>query len=107
MQVFGENPGEFQAAVSSFGTDGDEAGWRDFLAKASAIFSDYGDIPFVHWHHYERVWLDKYIERYGDLDGIAARVCANLFDLLPITKKSVILPLPSYSLKVVEKYIGF
>jgi len=28
-------------------------------------------------------------------------------DLLPITRKSVALPLPSYSLKVVERYVGF
>ena len=31
----------------------------------------------------------------------------NLLDLLPITKNSIVLPLPSYSLKVVEKYVGF
>jgi hypothetical protein len=28
-------------------------------------------------------------------------------DLLPITQRALVLPLPSYSLKVVEKYIGF
>jgi predicted RecB family nuclease len=27
--------------------------------------------------------------------------------LLPIARKSIALPLPSYSLKVIEKYIGF
>ena len=31
----------------------------------------------------------------------------NLLDLLPITQHSIALPLPSYSLKVVEKYVGF
>jgi predicted RecB family nuclease len=31
----------------------------------------------------------------------------NLLDLLPITQRALVLPLPSYSLKVVEKYIGF
>lgn len=31
----------------------------------------------------------------------------NLVDLLPITKNSVVLPQPSYSLKVVEKHVGF
>lgn len=31
----------------------------------------------------------------------------NLLDLLPITQASVALPLPSYSLKVVEHYVGF
>jgi predicted RecB family nuclease len=30
-----------------------------------------------------------------------------LLDLLPITQRSIALPLPSYSLKVVEKYVGF
>ena len=47
------------------------------------------------------------MKRYGDDDGVAARVRENLLDLLPITKKSIALSLPSYSLKVVEKYIGF
>lgn len=43
----------------------------------------------------------------GDPNGIAAAVLANLFDLLPATQDSVMLPLPSYSLKVVEEYVGF
>ena len=47
------------------------------------------------------------MDRYGDPDGIAARVSANLLDLLPITKSAIALPLPSYSLKVVEEYVGF
>jgi len=34
-------------------------------------------------------------------------VLGNLVDLLTVTKDSVALPLPSYSLKVVEQYIGF
>jgi predicted RecB family nuclease len=44
---------------------------------------------------------------YGDPDEIAGRVKENLLDLLPITQRSIALPLPSYSLKVVEKYVGF
>jgi len=61
----------------------------------------------VHWHHYERVHLDEYVDRFGDPNGIAARVKKNLLDLLPITQHAIALPLPSYSLKVVEKYVGF
>jgi len=30
-----------------------------------------------------------------------------LVDLLPVTRNSIALPIPSYSLKVVEKYVGF
>lgn len=107
MQVFGRNPGPYRAAVAGFGNAGDKEGWESFLAEAKAIFEQHGDIPWVHWHHYERTNLDKYVERFGDRDGVAARVRENLLDLLPITQKSVALPLASYSLKVVENHIGF
>jgi predicted RecB family nuclease len=107
LQVFGEKAGEFRAAMAGFGNDGDRQGWEEFLKNAGDVFEKYGDICFVHWHHYERVHLDMYVERFGDPDGVAARVRSNLLDLLPITQRSVALPLPSYSLKVVEKYIGF
>lgn len=107
MQVYGKNPGKFLGVTAGFGADGDREGWEAFLAAADAIFAEHGDIPFVHWHHYERIHIDMYVQRYGDPAGIAARVLRNLLDLLPITKISVILPLPSYSLKIVEQYVGF
>jgi predicted RecB family nuclease len=107
MQVFGENQGEYTPAVAGFGSDGDREGWEDFLAKAGAIFKRYGDIPFVHWASYERGRLKTYVGRFGDPDGIAARVQRNLLDLLPVMRNAVVLPLPSYSLKVVEQYVGF
>lgn len=107
MQVFGESPGEYQFGQAGFGPDGDLQGWREFLNKAHSIFQKMGDIPFVHWHHYEKTHIERYITRYGDVDGIGARVLKNLLDLLPICQKSVVFPLPSYSLKVIEKYVGF
>ncbi|MGA8222554.1 MAG: TM0106 family RecB-like putative nuclease [Candidatus Acidiferrales bacterium] len=106
-QVFGENPSEFMVALSGFGTDGDKEGWLCFLTNAKRIFETYGDIPFVHWAPYEQTYLRRYVERFGDAEGIAARVEANLLDLLTITRDSVVLPLPSFSLKVVEDYVGF
>jgi predicted RecB family nuclease len=39
--------------------------------------------------------------------GTAARVLERLVDLLTVVKASVVLPLPSYGLKVVEKFVGF
>jgi predicted RecB family nuclease len=107
MRVYGRQPSEFMGVTAGFGVDGDREGWGAFLAAAKKIFDDYGDIPFVHWHHYERVHIEQYGDRYGDPDGIAARVLSNLLDLLPITKSAIALPLPSYSLKVVEEYVGF
>ena len=63
--------------------------------------------PFVHWASYEKTKLNLYIARYGDDDGVADRVKANLLDLLTVAKNSIVLPVPSFSLKVIEKYIGF
>ena len=107
MQAFGGRPGPYLASVATFGEDGEKQGWEGFLANAKATFYEHGDLPFVHWHHYERVWLDKYVQRFGDPEGIAARVRQNMLDLLPIMQRSVVAPLPSYSLKVVEAYVGF
>ncbi len=107
MQVYGARPSRFMGVTAGFGTNGDLEGWVAFLSAAKKVFDDYGDIPFVHWHHYEKTHINQYIERYGDPDGIAARLLNNLLDLLPITKSAIALPLPSYSLKVVEEYVGF
>jgi len=107
MQVFGKAQGQFMPAVAGFGENGDREGWNQFLKNAHAIFQQFGDIPFIHWHHYEKTHLDQYVERYCDPDGVAARVRRNLLDLLPIARDSVLLPLSSYSLKEVEKYVGF
>lgn len=99
--------GEFLAATAGFGEGGDRAGWEGFVANARSVLAAHGDLPFVHWSTYERTKLDTYVGRYGDLDGVAARVRANLLDLCSVTEDSIVLPLSSYSLKVVEKYVGF
>jgi predicted RecB family nuclease len=106
-QVFGENPSEFKVALSGFGVNGDREGWISFLDNAKRIFETYGDIPWVHWAPYEETYLRRYAGRFGDLGGIASRVARNLLDLLTVTRESVVLPLPSLSLKVVEDYVGF
>lgn len=107
LMVCGERPQPFQAACADFGPEGDRAGWLEFLRLSGAIFAAYGDVPFVHWATYERSHLDLYVRRYGDPDGVGARVRTRLLDLLPLTRSAVALPLPSYSLKVVEKHVGF
>jgi predicted RecB family nuclease len=107
MQVFGETPSPYISSTAGFGVDGDRQGWEEFLTKGSAIFDAYGDIPFVHWATYEATLIDVYLKRFGDDTGRAARVQKNLLNLLPITEQSIVLPLPGYSLKVIEKYVGF
>jgi predicted RecB family nuclease len=107
MQVFGSNPGTYAPALVGFGAEGDETAWLKFLENSEGVFNQFGDIPFVHWHHYERVKIEQYMERFGDRGGIAMRVLANLVDLLPIVRDSFALPLPSYSLKLIEKHVGY
>jgi predicted RecB family nuclease len=107
MQVYGKRPSAYMGVTAGFGPDGDQDGWVAFLSAAKKLFDEYGDMPFVHWHHYEKTHINQYVDRYGDPDGIAARVLRNLLDLLPVTKNAIALPLPSYSLKVVEGYVGF
>ncbi len=107
LQVYGSDKGEFIAATSSFCEGGDREGWNEFLRQADAIFTEHGDIPFVHWASYEVGMLNLYLDRYGDIDGIAERVKDNLLDLFVVTRDSIALPVHSYSLKVIEKYIGF
>ncbi|MEW6516592.1 MAG: TM0106 family RecB-like putative nuclease [candidate division FCPU426 bacterium] len=107
LQVYGRRPGVYQPALAGFGAEGDAQGWREFLGRAKEIFREHADIPFIHWHHYETTNVRLYRERYGDPEGIAGRILDHCVDLLPLTRRAVILPLSSYSLKVVEKYIGF
>ena len=107
LQVYGRQPGEFRSALADFGPEGDRNGWLEFLRLAGEVLDQHGDLPFVHWHSYEKTNIGLYVERYGDPDGVAARVLENLVDCLPLAQESIALPLPSYSLKVVEKYIGF
>lgn len=107
LQVFGNRPGGYVASLGGVGKESDKDCWGAFLAAAERILDDYGEVPFVHWAVYERVKLDGYVARFGDPAGVAAKVRRNLFDLFPITRDSVVLPLPSYSLKVIERHVGF
>jgi predicted RecB family nuclease len=85
----------------------DQTAWMEFLAKAGKIFETHGDIPFIHWGSFEVQSLKLYSQRYGDPQGIARRVKKNLLDFWALLKASVLIPLPSYSLKVIEQYVGF
>lgn len=107
IQVYGKKRGEFLPSVANFKEDGDKRAWEDFLENANDIFEEQGDIPFVHWASYEKTQLNRYIDRYGDKKGIAERIKNNLLDLLPVTKNAIAIPREGYSIKVVEKHIGF
>lgn len=107
FQVFGPQVGDPQAVATRPGEEGDRETWTEFLENAGRIIHKYGDIPWVHWSPYERTYVRKYVDRYGDPVGVATRLEENLLDLLPLAREALALPIPSYSLKAVEEYIGF
>jgi predicted RecB family nuclease len=110
LQVFnpdGTAAESYAPAVAPFGPAGDKQGWQAFLEGAENIRRRFGPIPFVHWDKYERNRLDAYIARLGDPNGTAARVCQQLVDLRKVVQESLVLPISSYSLKVVEKHAGY
>lgn len=107
IRVFGEEPSQVIHSYATSDKDNDQTIWFNFLAEAKKIFEKYGDIAFVHWNHYEKTYVEKYIKRYGDWENVGGRILANLCDLLRIYEKTVYLPLYSRSLKQVEKFVGF
>jgi predicted RecB family nuclease len=93
--------------VAGFGPDGDREGWQSFLSLCEEILDHDGDVPFVHWASYEKNKISLYVERYGDRRRIAERVRAACFDLMTAVLEAFALPVPSYSLKVIEGLAGF
>ena len=107
IQVFGAQAGAPHAVAAYPGEDGDRETWYEFLDAAALVMNEDSDIPWVHWSTYERTYVRKYVERFGDPTGVAARLQESLVDLLPLVKDALVLPIPSYSLKAVEEYVGF
>lgn len=106
LQIFGQDEEPYRFALAE-NADQDQQAWSVFLKHAQSIFAKHGNIPFYHWNHYETTMLRSYIAKYGDNDGIAHRITANAIDLLQMVRSSVALPIYSYGLKVVERYVGF
>jgi len=99
---------EYWGNLAGPGDEGDKTGWFDFLRHAENLLAHLGDAPFVHYSHYEKTWLRKYAERWGDPDGTAARLGGMLWDMqLQGIRDVFCLPVPSYGLKSVENYVGF
>src|ERR1700693_3642196 len=107
MKVFGARPSGHLFSQAGLGADGDREGWDSFHRLASRLFAEYGDIPFIHWGSYERAKLRLYLDRYGDRDDTAVHLLGQLVNLFDVVRESVVFPLPSLSLKVIEKHVGF
>jgi predicted RecB family nuclease len=93
--------------IAPKGEKGDQKGWQLFLSKMSKIFSQYGDIPIVHFSSHEKTKVSSYINRFGDIHSTGKQVLENLWDLYRAILNSVTLPVPSYGLKQIESFVGF
>jgi predicted RecB family nuclease len=107
LKVVENGSSRYLHSAADFGPEGDREAWEGFLRNAAGLLDDRPTRRFIHWGGYEKSRIEMYVDRFGDADGTAARVLDALVDLLPVTRNSIALPIPSYSLKVVEKYVGF
>jgi predicted RecB family nuclease len=79
---------------------------RAFLACLEFLES-YPEAPIYHYHHYERTALRRLVERYGVEAERVERLASRLRDLSADVLTSCYLPIRSYSLKSVARYLGF
>jgi predicted RecB family nuclease len=107
LKVFGNEVGPYMPANAGLGPEGDREGWLKFLKNCGEIFSRFGDIPFVVWSSYEKTQVRKYLDKFGDVDGIGNRLIGRLVDLLRVVNRSIVLPVPTYGLKTIERVAGY
>ena len=107
MTIVSGNKKEQNTVITPSGDQGDKEGWVQFLSTMNRIFETYGDIPIVHFSSHETTKINNYIDLYGDKGNIAKRVKENMWDLYRGILDTLILPVPSYGLKQVEKFVGF
>jgi uncharacterized protein len=65
------------------------------------------DAPVYHYHHYERTALERLVARHGVERDRVERLGARLRDLSDDVFTACYLPVRSYSLKSVARYLGF
>ncbi len=96
-----------EAIVAEFAEGGNVRAWERFVTRAETILAAHPGIRWVHWDHYEPLWVRRYAERHGAPAGFLDRVNAACFDLKRVLDRSLRLPLRSYSIKHVARWMGF
>ena len=69
-----------------------------FVKKLSEFLNNHSDYTFYHYGHYEQTVLES---KWTSLPKV------NLVNLEKVVKDAVIMPVPSYSLKNIARYLGF
>jgi uncharacterized protein len=105
-----EGPGDALAPetiVAEMAPGGDRRAWERFVERASALLDAHPGLAWVHWDHYEPLWVRRYADRHGAPKGFAERLAGACFDLKRVLDRCVRLPLRSYSIKHVARRLGF
>jgi uncharacterized protein len=77
--------------------------WQDFVA----LLASFDDFTIYHFHHHERLQFEQCATKYGIDPALYQRIIHHMVDLYPLITSSVVLPLHSYSIKSIAKYLGF
>jgi uncharacterized protein len=99
----GERENEFRPFVAERPEDEGRM-WAEFLGYLDGLSND---LTIYHYHHFEATHLRKLAERYGIEKEQEEKLFDNLIDLHRVLKESVVLPVHSYGLKAVAKWMGF
>ena len=78
--------------------------WAEFLGYWDGLSED---ICIYHYHHFEATHLRKMADRHGISEEQEGKLFDDLIDLHRVLKESVVLPVYSYGLKSVAKWMGF
>lgn len=84
--------------------ENEERMWAEFLGYLDELSND---LTIYHYHHFESTHLRKLAERYGIEKEQERKLFGNRIDLHRVLKESVVLPVHSYGLKTVAKWMGF
>lgn len=94
---------QFLAFVADTPEDEGEM-WERFLAYVRGL--PRGSVIY-HYHNFEATHLRKLADRHGIDTAAEMRLFGHLIDLHRVLKDSVVLPVHSYGLKPVAKWMGF
>ena len=100
----GRNGAERYQAFLAERPEDEEAMWAEFLDYLDVLPDE---ITIYHYHNFESTHLRKLSERHGLEEGLRVKLFDNLIDLHSVLKQFAVLPVYSYGLKSVAKWMGF
>lgn len=83
--------------------DEEQQAWQDLVA----LFQRYPDAPIFHFCAYEVQTVSRLARLYGAPDGFIQSMLPRFFDLHEWVTRTAVLPIESYTLKLIARWLGF